>query len=40
MRAAVYEAIHLVRNRKQFVEDFENPLDYSEMRRERFRIDF
>jgi hypothetical protein len=40
MRAAVYEAIHLVRNRKQFATDFENPLDYSEMRRERFRIDF
>jgi 4-hydroxythreonine-4-phosphate dehydrogenase len=40
MRAAVYEAIHLVRNRKQFVEDFANPLDYSDMRRERFRIDF
>jgi hypothetical protein len=40
MRAAVYDAIHLVRNRKQFVTDFENPLDYSEMRRERFRIDF
>jgi len=40
MRAAVYEAIHLVRNRKQFAADFENPLEYSEMRRERFRIDF
>ena len=40
MRAAVYDAIHLVRNRKQFVADFENPLEYSEMRRERFRIDF
>lgn len=40
MRAAVFDAIHLVRNRKQFVTDFENPLDYSEMRRERFRIDF
>ncbi len=40
MRAAVYDAIHLVRNRKQFVADFENPLAYSELRRERFRIDF
>lgn len=40
MRAAVFEAIHLVRNRKQFAEDFDNPLDYSELRRERFRIDF
>ena len=40
MRAAVYDAIHLVRNRKQFVADFENPLEYAELRRERFRIDF
>jgi 4-hydroxythreonine-4-phosphate dehydrogenase len=40
MRAAVFEAIHLVRNRKQFVADFENPLEYAELRRERFRIDF
>jgi 4-hydroxythreonine-4-phosphate dehydrogenase len=40
MRAAVFEAIHLVRNRKQFAADFENPLDYAELRRERFRIDF
>ena len=39
-RAAVYDAIHLVRNRNQFAEDFGNPLDYAEMRRERFRIDF
>lgn len=40
MRAAVYDAIHLVRNRKQFAKDFENPLDYADLRRERFRIDF
>ena len=39
-RAAVYDAIHLVRNRNQFAEDFANPLDYADMRRERFRIDF
>ncbi|MSP58657.1 MAG: 4-hydroxythreonine-4-phosphate dehydrogenase PdxA [Flavobacteriales bacterium] len=40
MRAAVYEAIHLVRNRKQFSEDSANPLSFAELRRERFRIDF
>ncbi len=39
-RSAVYEAIHLVRNRKQVAEDYSNPLPYSELRRERFRIDF
>ena len=39
-RAAIYDAIHLVRNRNQFAEDFANPLDYAELRRERFRIDF
>lgn len=40
MRTAIYEAIRIVKNRKQFTEDFENPLPYSELRRERFRIDF
>lgn len=39
-RAAVYDAIHLVRNRNQFAEDFANPLEYADLRRERFRIDF
>ena len=40
MRTAIYEAIRIVKNRKQFSEDFENPLPYSDLRRERFRIDF
>lgn len=40
MHAAIYEAIHLVKNRRQFFEDNSNPLAYAEQRRERFRIDF
>jgi len=40
MRNAIYDAIHFVKNRWQFAEDFQNPLPYSEFRRERFRIDF
>lgn len=39
-RSAVYEAVHLVRNKKQIEEDYSDPLPYSELRRERFRIDF
>lgn len=37
---AIYDAIHFVKNRLQFIEDFSNPLPYTEFRRERFRIDF
>lgn len=40
MRNAIYDAIAIVRNRKQFSEDYQNPLPYQELRRERFRIDF
>lgn len=40
MRNAIYDAIHFVKNRWQFAEDFQNPLPYTEFRRERFRIDF
>ncbi len=40
MRNAIYDAIHFVKNRRQFATDFQNPLPYSEFRRERFRIDF
>ncbi|MBL7812348.1 MAG: 4-hydroxythreonine-4-phosphate dehydrogenase PdxA [Bacteroidetes bacterium] len=39
-RNAIYEAIHIVRTRKQYATDHENPLPFSELRRERFRIDF
>ncbi|MCC7298580.1 MAG: 4-hydroxythreonine-4-phosphate dehydrogenase PdxA [Bacteroidia bacterium] len=39
-RNAVFEAIHIVRNRQQHTEDFSNPLPYSELRREKFRMDF
>jgi len=40
MRNAIHDAIHFVKNRLQFIEDFSNPLPYTEFRRERFRIDF
>lgn len=40
MRNAIHDAIRMVRNRWQFAEDFQNPLPYTELRRERFRIDF
>ncbi len=40
MRNAIHDAIHMVKNRWQFSEDFQNPLPYAELRRERFRIDF
>lgn len=40
MRNAYFEAIHIVKNRRQFHTDFENPLPFAELRRERFRIDF
>ncbi len=39
-RAAIFEAIKIVKNRLQFVDDYKNPLPYAELRRERFRIDF
>lgn len=39
-RNSIYEAIHIVRNRRQRTEDYENPLPYSELRREKFRMDF
>lgn len=39
-RNAIYEAIGIVRNRLQHHEDYENPLLYAELRREKFRIDF
>ncbi|MBU3744849.1 MAG: 4-hydroxythreonine-4-phosphate dehydrogenase PdxA [Sediminibacterium sp.] len=39
-RSAVYEAVHLVRNKRQIEVDYSNQLPYSELRRERFRIDF
>ncbi|MBS3914540.1 MAG: 4-hydroxythreonine-4-phosphate dehydrogenase PdxA [Bacteroidetes bacterium] len=39
-RNAVYDAVQIVRNRKQNKEDYERPLPYSELRREKFRMDF
>jgi 4-hydroxythreonine-4-phosphate dehydrogenase len=39
-RNAIYEAIGIVRNRLQHHQDYENPLPYAELRREKFRIDF
>lgn len=39
-RNAVYDAIHLVRNRRKNDTDYANPLPYSELRREKFRMDF
>jgi 4-hydroxythreonine-4-phosphate dehydrogenase len=39
-RSAVYEAVHLVRNKRQIEVDYSNQLPYAELRRERFRIDF
>lgn len=39
-RAAIFDAIRIVKNRLQFVEDYKNPLPFAELRRERFRIDF
>jgi 4-hydroxythreonine-4-phosphate dehydrogenase len=40
MRNAIHDSIHFVKNRLQFIEDFSNPLPYTEFRRERFRIEF
>ena len=34
------DAIKIVKNRLQHVDDYKNPLPYAELRRERFRIDF
>lgn len=39
-RAAIFDAIRIVKNRLQHVEDYKNPLPFAELRRERFRIDF
>ncbi len=39
-RNAVYDAIHIVRTRKQYQQDYGNPLPYSELKREKFRMDF
>lgn len=39
-RNAIFEAIHIVRNRRQHADDYANPLPYSELKREKFRIDF
>jgi 4-hydroxythreonine-4-phosphate dehydrogenase len=39
-RNAVYDAIHIVRTRKQYQQDYGNPLQYSELKREKFRMDF
>jgi hypothetical protein len=39
-RAAIFDAIKIVKNRLQHVDDYKNPLPYAELRRERFRIDF
>jgi 4-hydroxy-L-threonine phosphate dehydrogenase PdxA len=39
-RNAVYDAIKIVRNRKQHIIDYARPLPYEELRREKFRIDF
>lgn len=37
---ALFEAIQIVRNRKQHLNDNENPLPFAELKREKFRIDF
>jgi hypothetical protein len=37
---AIFDAIKIVKNRLQHVDDYKNPLPYAELRRERFRIDF
>lgn len=37
---ALFEAIRIVRNRKQNFNDTENPLPFAELKREKFRIDF
>lgn len=39
-RNAVFEAIHIFNNRNQHVVDYSNPLPFSELRREKFKIDF
>ena len=38
--AAVHEAILLYNNRMQYAEDYQNPLGFGELKRERFRINF
>jgi len=39
-RNALFTAVRIVKTRLQWGEDFSNPLPYSELRREKFRIDF
>lgn len=39
-RNALFTAVRIVKNRLQWGEDFSDPLPYSELRREKFRIDF
>lgn len=39
-QAAVHEAILLHNNRLQHIEDYNNPLSFGELKRERFRINF
>lgn len=39
-RNAIYDAIHIIRKRRQHKEDYANPLPYSELKREKFRMDF
>ncbi len=39
-RNAIFEAIGIVRKRLKFGEDYQNPLPYAELKREKFRIDF
>lgn len=40
MQNAIFSAIQIVRNRKQLDLDNENPLPYTELKREKFRMDF
>ena len=39
-QAAVHEALRLFNNRMQHAEDYNNPLAFGELKRERFRINF
>jgi 4-hydroxythreonine-4-phosphate dehydrogenase len=39
-RNAIFDAIHIVRNRRQHSEDYSSPLPYGELKREKFRMDF
>lgn len=39
-RNALFDAVHLIKSAKQYEIDHEQPLPYTEFRREKFRIDF